>query len=76
MSRAEVTKGFPLIRPVLFADWGWAGDRALLSRVNPREHLWAAGVGAALFDGLVRFDVSRALGERRGWSVDLFVEVR
>ncbi len=75
-SRAEVTKGFPLVRPVLFADWGWAGDRARLSRVGPAEQLWAAGVGVALLDGLVRFDVARALGERKGWSIDLFVEVR
>lgn len=74
--RAELTKGLPLIRPVLFADWGWAGDRDGLAQVHPRRHLWAAGMGAAFLDGLVRVDVARALGRRDGWSVDLFLEVR
>jgi len=76
MGRLELTKGWPLIRPVLFADWGWAGDRETLAHVAPRDHLWAAGVGAAFLDGLVRFDIARALDSRKGWSADLFIEVR
>ncbi len=76
MGRAEYTRGFPLVRPVVFADWGWAGDRDALARIAPRDHLWAAGFGAAMFDGLVRFDIARALNQRKGWSVDLFLEVR
>lgn len=76
MARGELTKGMPLVRPVLFADWGWAGDRATLPRLRARDHLQAVGAGAAFLDGLVRLDVARALGGHRGWSVDLFVEVR
>ena len=44
--------------------------------VAPRDHLWAAGMGMAFLDGLFRFAVARALDSRKGWSVDLFIEVR
>lgn len=78
MARAELTKGTPLIRPMIFADVGWAGDRAELMASSGRYR--AVGVGAAALDGLVRLDLShalsRALDAPRRWSLDLFVEVR
>ncbi len=74
MTRAELTKGLPMIRPILFADLGWAGDRR--DWTTTRERYWAAGLGAAALDGLVRFDVSRAIDRSRRWQVDLFIEVR
>ena len=78
MVRAELTKGTPLIRPIIFADVGWAGDRAELMASSGRYR--AVGVGAAALDGLVRLDLShalsRALDAPRRWSLDLFVEVR
>ncbi len=73
MARAELTKGIPLIRPIIFADIGWAGDRRAW---NSTDRLLAAGVGAAALDGLLRFDVSRALDASRRWSFDVFVELR
>jgi len=72
--RAEVAKGHPLVRPSLFADIGWAGDRAKFSR--PGTPLSGAGLGAALLDGLVRLDVARGLERGGGWRVDFYLEVR
>ncbi len=74
MTRAELTKGLPLIRPIIFGDLGWAGGRSEF--LTSRERYWAAGFGAAALDGLVRFDVSRAMDATRRWQVDLFIEVR
>lgn len=76
LGRAEVATGMPLVRPVLFADWGWAGDRTRVSQLRSTDHLWAAGAGFAFLDGIVRVDVARALGDRKGWSLDLSVDVR
>lgn len=59
LARAEVSRGIPLIRPVLFADLGWAGTR------NPwrggYRQLSDVGVGLRALDGLVRADVAQAL---------------
>ena len=74
MARAEVAKGFPMIRPVIFADLGWAGDRR--DWLTTRERHWAAGIGASALDGLVRFDISRALDASKRWSLDIFMELR
>jgi hypothetical protein len=73
-ARAELTRGMPLIRPILFADLGWAGDRR--DWLTSRERLWAAGIGGAALDGLLRFDISRALDGSRRWTLDVFLELR
>lgn len=73
MARAELTKGMPLIRPILFADAGWAGDR---NAWNSTDRLFAAGIGMAALDGLLRFDLSRAMDASNRWSFDVFLEVR
>jgi hypothetical protein len=73
LGRVEIAKGWPLVRPILFVDAGWAGDRRDLARA--RRNALAAGVGAAAMDGLLRVDVSRALDKNR-WSFDIFVDVR
>jgi hypothetical protein len=74
MTRAEVAKGFPMIRPVIFADLGWAGDRR--DWLTTRERYWAVGIGASALDGLFRFDISRALDATKRWSLDVFLELR
>jgi hypothetical protein len=76
LARGELTRGWPLVRPVIFADWGWAGSRDAFLRTNGSAHRWSLGFGAAMFDGLVRFDVSRAMEAPRRWGVDVFVDVR
>jgi hypothetical protein len=56
---------------VLFSDAGWAGAR---DGRNFDPPLLSAGVGASFLDGLVRFDVARALRAPTGWRVDLYLD--
>lgn len=59
LARAEVSRGVPLIRPVLFADLGWAGARSeWRSGYRPLSDV---GIGLRALDGLVRVDMARAL---------------
>ncbi len=74
MARAEYTKGLPLIRPIIFGDVGWAGDRRQWR--SAQERLLAAGVGASVFDGLLRVDLSRTMDGSKRWSFDIFLEMR
>jgi len=73
-ARAEITRGTPIIRPTLFADVGWAGDRALFR--DSHVKVAAVGIGAAALDGLVRFDVSRSVRGGQRWGFDLFIDLR
>lgn len=59
LARAEVSRGIPLIRPVVFADLGWAGARSRWHRGY--RPLSDVGIGLRALDGLVRADVARAL---------------
>ncbi|HEX2077309.1 MAG TPA: BamA/TamA family outer membrane protein [Longimicrobium sp.] len=69
--RAEVATPLPAARLVLFSDAGWAGPRDGWDFDPP---LLSAGIGASFLDGLVRFDVSRALRTPEGWRVDLYLD--
>jgi hypothetical protein len=73
-ARAELTRGTPIIRPTLFADAGWAGDRSQFR--NSRAEVAAVGIGAAALDGLVRMDVSRSVRGGQRWGFDLFIDLR
>ncbi|WP_420127779.1 BamA/TamA family outer membrane protein [Longimicrobium sp.] len=70
-ARAEVGTPLPAARLVLFSDAGWAGARDGWDWDPP---LLSAGIGASFLDGLLRFDVARALREPRGWRVDLYLD--
>jgi hemolysin activation/secretion protein len=74
LGRAELAQGNPVIRPVLFADIGWAGAREQWSRA--KRAISGVGAGAAMADGLVRLDVSRGLSPARHWRADLYFEIR
>jgi hypothetical protein len=65
--RAE---GSPL-RLSLFTDFGWAGDR---SEWRDGVPLWSVGAGLSALDGLVRFDVARALRSPTDWRVHLYLD--
>ena len=76
LARAEVAHGLGVIRPVLFGDIGWAGDRTAWSEIG--KPLSGVGAGFSMLDGLVRFDVARGLqpeGQRQ-WRVDMYVDAR
>jgi hypothetical protein len=74
LGRGEITTGNPMFRPVAFADIGWAGARADWSHSPTAAS--AAGIGASMMDGLVRFDVARGFKPRARWRVDFYVEIR
>jgi hypothetical protein len=74
LARIELARGTALMRPTLFSDFGWAGDRHDWQKIG----LPMSGVGAgfSVLDGLVRFDVARGLNPDRVWRVDTYVEAR
>lgn len=74
LARAEVGSSFVLARPVVFADFGWAGDRSDFS--SPGTPISGAGIGASLLDGLVRFDVAKGIRPSRGVRGYLYLEAR
>ena len=76
MGRAEAGYGFQAVRPVIFGDIGWAGDRAKWQEVG--TPLAGVGAGISILDGLVRFDVARGLqpSDQRGWRVETYLEGR
>lgn len=74
LGRAELGLGIPAARPVLFADWGWAGDRNAFRDVG--RPLSGVGVGGSFVDGMIRFDVARGLYPEKRWAVNLYVEAR
>ena len=74
LARAEVAHGVGVIRPVVFADLGWAGDRRNWRSIG--LPLSGVGAGTSILDGLVRFDVARGINPERQWRVDTYIEAR
>ncbi|HEY9429592.1 MAG TPA: hypothetical protein VIR34_20695 [Gemmatimonadaceae bacterium] len=70
--RAELGWGTSKLRPIVFGDIGWAGDRH--DWRNPGRPISGAGVGASVLDGLVRFDLSRGIRPDRGFRADLYLQ--
>ena len=74
MGRAELGYGNPLIRPSVFYDLGWAGNRA--SWRDQGRPISGAGVGVSVLDGLLRLDAAAGIRPSRGVRVDLTLEAR
>ena len=76
MGRAEAGYGFQAVRPVVFGDIGWAGDRTQWRDIG--TPLAGVGAGISILDGLVRFDLARGLQpvDQRGWRVETYLEGR
>jgi hemolysin activation/secretion protein len=70
-ARLEVANQWPAARVVLFTDVGRAGPRDHLSLARS---LAGVGVGASFLDGLIRFDLSRAVRSPAGWRLDLYTD--
>jgi hypothetical protein len=62
------------VRPTIFGDIGWAGDRSAWS--HPGRPVSGAGVGASFLDGLIRADVSRGIWPRKRTLFDMYFEAR
>ena len=72
--RGELARQMAVVRPSLFYDVGWAGDRTAWS--HPGRPVSGAGVGFSFLDGLIRADVSRGISPRKRTLVDLYFEAR
>ena len=68
--RAELSGSAPAARITLFSDAGWAGRR---DAFGTRHALVSAGAGASFLDGLIRFEIARALRRPLGWRADFYV---
>jgi hypothetical protein len=74
MARTELGAELRVVRPALFADIGWAGTRNAWRDIG--RPLSGAGVGASVFDGLMRIDVSRGMSPVRQWRLDVYLDAR
>jgi hypothetical protein len=74
MGRGELALSRRVVKPVLFGDVGWAGDRKNFSA--PGRLMSGVGVGASVMDGMIRLDVARGLWPQKSVRVDLSVEAR
>ena len=74
MGRAELGTMVSGVRPIVFGDIGWVGDRTKMSQIG--VPMSGAGVGASFMDGLFRFDVARGINPVKTWRVDLYVEAK
>lgn len=72
LSRLEVGSTNAGVRPSVFGDLGWVGDRAKMREVG--RPLSGVGAGVSFLDGLFRFDVARGLYPRKQFRVDLYLE--
>jgi hypothetical protein len=74
LSRLEIGSSNPGVRPSVFGDIGWVGDRTKMSQVG--RPLSGVGAGVSFLDGLFRFDVARGLYPRKQVRVDLYLEAK
>lgn len=74
LTRTELGLNAAGVRPTVFGDLGWTGDRTKLNAVG--RPLSGVGAGLSFLDGLFRFDVARGLYPRKQWRLDMYVEAR
>lgn len=74
LGRAELGWELKLIRPTVFGDIGWAGDRRDIA--SPGRPLSGVGVGGSFMDGMIRLDAARGIYPGKQVRVDLSLESR
>jgi len=74
LGRLEAGRAMQGLRPVVFGDLGWTGDRTMWRDVG--RPLSGVGVGASMLDGLIRLDLSRGLHPRKQFRLDMYVEAK
>jgi hemolysin activation/secretion protein len=72
MSRVELGATSVFARPVVFADFGWAGDRSDFAR--PGRVGSGVGIGASIFDGTLRLDIARGVWPSEGIRGMIYLE--
>ena len=74
LGRLELGASVQPVRPIVFGDIGWVGDRDRIADVG--RPMSGVGIGASILDGLIRADLSRGLYPRERFRFDLYVEAR
>jgi hypothetical protein len=74
VSRLEIGSNYVGLRPTVFGDLGWVGDRSRISDVG--RPMSGVGAGVSFLDGLFRFDVARGIYPRKQYRVDLYLEAK
>lgn len=72
LGRAELGSNDAGMRPTVFTDIGWVGDRTKMGDIN--HPMSGVGAGVSFLDGLFRFDVARGIYPRKQFRVDLYLE--
>jgi hypothetical protein len=71
MTRAEVARGLPGLRAILFADAGWAGPSDRFRHGRPAAGI---GLGASMLDGLLRLDIARGVLRHGVWRAYFYLD--
>jgi hypothetical protein len=74
MSRFELGTDASVFKPVVFADFGWAGSREEWRRIG--RPLSGVGIGASFLDGMVRFDLARGINPSRRLRFAMYFDAR
>lgn len=74
LGRLELGAVVNSLRPIVFGDVGWVGDRTRMQSVG--RPMSGVGVGASVLDGLIRADISRGLYPRKRYRLDAYLDAR
>jgi hypothetical protein len=74
LSRLEIGTAVQGVRPVVFGDIGWTGDREQLSAIG--RPMSGVGIGASMLDGLVRFDIARGLYPHKATRLYMYLDAK
>jgi hypothetical protein len=74
LTRTEIGSNDAGMRPTVFADIGWTGDRTKLNAIG--RPMSGVGAGVSFLDGLFRFDVARGIYPRKQFRADLYLEAK
>ena len=74
LGRLELGGSVNGIRPIVFGDIGWVGNRALWREVG--RPMSGVGIGASVLDGLIRADLARGLYPQKRLRLDVYVEAK
>jgi hypothetical protein len=74
LGRLELGTAVQSVRPVIFGDIGWTGDRTgWREGVRPMS---GVGIGASMLDGLFRFDLARGIHPTKSTRVYLYLDAK
>ena len=74
MGRLEFGGSVNAVRPIVFGDIGWVGNRDLWREVG--RPMSGLGIGASVLDGLIRVDLARGLYPQRRLRFDMYVDAK